>query len=81
MASTNRPLAEFRAGRGAKVVIWKNEENLAFQIQPPQYKNDNGEWKQGNFFDTDLPGIIHAIERALRFANDNEKGVFKDTNE
>jgi len=76
MASTNKPLCEFRASRGAKVVIWKNDDHLAFQIHPPQYKNDNGEWKNGSFFHSDLPGIVHAIERALRYADDNEKDVF-----
>lgn len=83
MSNTNKPLAEFRASRGAKVVMWRNsndkgEENIAFQIQPPQYKNSNGEWKSGNFFASDMPGIMHAIERALRYADDNEKGVFKE---
>lgn len=78
MASANRPLAEFRAGRGAKVTIWRNEDHLAFTIGPPQYKNNEGEWKTGSFFHSDLPGIMHAIERALKYADDNEKDVFKD---
>ena len=65
----NKPLKEFKAGRGAKVVVWNNDGGLSFQVQPPQYKNDKDEWKTGNFFDTDLPGIVHALERALAFAN------------
>ncbi len=78
MSSTNKPLAEFKTARGAKVVLWRNEDHIAFQVQPPQYKNDKGEWKQGNFFHSDLPGIIHALERALKYADDNEQAVFKD---
>jgi hypothetical protein len=69
MADHAPPTKTFEAGRGAKVAVWKNDKGFAITIQSPQYKDQEGNWKSGSIFPTDLPGIIHALELALAYVD------------
>lgn len=54
--SGNRPVKEFRAGRGLRVAIWRNEARTAngqsvFRHSvklEKRYRDDNGDWQDSS---------------------------------
>jgi hypothetical protein len=69
----NKPIKEYRATRNAKVAVWDNgDKGFSITISKPSYKNDEGVYVDSAFWTSDLPSIMHALDRALRFCDDND---------
>lgn len=63
-----KPIKSIRAARGAAIAVWDNgDKGTAITIKPPQYQDSSGNWKDGSIFVTDIPGLIHAMGRAMIF--------------